>query len=206
MSLSCFIFHFDFDIDFLIYPPTPWGPVCESLIYLPPIFLPPLRAENPCGSTGCCTPLSRLLHSTPGLLRSTPFFPLLPPPPRTRHLLCSKHEISCVANKTCRVFQTEHFLCSTQNISCVPSRTFRVFQAIHCVCSISSYHLIIISSCQYYHKIITSSYHNVIITSYHHIIISSCQRTKKVQVRFGPKVKKKIEIDLFTPPAKIKDS
>ena len=27
-------------------PPTPWGPVCESLGYLPPIVLPPRRAEN----------------------------------------------------------------------------------------------------------------------------------------------------------------
>ena len=24
----------------------PWGPVCESLVYLPPIILPPRRAEN----------------------------------------------------------------------------------------------------------------------------------------------------------------
>ena len=29
-----------------IYPPTPWGPVCGSLVYLPPIVLPPRRAEN----------------------------------------------------------------------------------------------------------------------------------------------------------------
>ena len=27
-------------------PPTPWGPVCGSLVYLPPIILPPWRAEN----------------------------------------------------------------------------------------------------------------------------------------------------------------
>ena len=27
-------------------PPTPWGPVCGSLVYLPPIILPPRRAEN----------------------------------------------------------------------------------------------------------------------------------------------------------------
>ena len=28
------------------YPPTPWGPVCGSLVYLPPIILPPRRAKN----------------------------------------------------------------------------------------------------------------------------------------------------------------
>ena len=27
-------------------PPTLWGPVCGSLVYLPPIVLPPRRAEN----------------------------------------------------------------------------------------------------------------------------------------------------------------
>ena len=27
-------------------PPTPWGPVCGSLVYLPPIILPPRRAET----------------------------------------------------------------------------------------------------------------------------------------------------------------
>ena len=28
------------------HPPTPWGPVCGSLVYLPPIILPPWRAKN----------------------------------------------------------------------------------------------------------------------------------------------------------------
>ena len=120
--------------------------------------------------------------------------------------------------RTFPVFQAGHSLCSKQDIPCVPSRTFLVFQAGHSVCSkqyiacvpyhhiiISSYHHTIISS--YYHHNIISSYHHIIITtSYHHIIISSYRQTKKVQVSFGPKVKKKIQIDVFTPPPKIMES
>ena len=46
------------------HPPTPWGPVCESLVYLPPVILPPPRARNPCGALGLWTPPLGPLDST----------------------------------------------------------------------------------------------------------------------------------------------
>ena len=61
---------------------------------------------------------------------------------------------------------------------------------------ISSYHHIIIPS---YHPIIISSYRHIIISSYHHIIILK----EKLYVGYGPKVNKKTEIELFTPPPKV---
>ena len=120
----------------------------------------------------------------------------------TQHLMCSRQDIF--------VFQKKHFVCSKHDISCVPSKTFPVFHAGRSVYSkqdvpcapratLRVFHTIISS----YHHVITSSYHHIIIRSYDHTIILANQKNAS---QFWPKVKKKIEIDLFTPPPKIVES
>merc|ERR1711938_304634 len=90
--------------------------------------------------------------------------------------MCSKQDISCAPGRTFNVFQARHLLCSKQDNSCVPSKTFNVFQGQPFLCSkhdISSAHLI--------------------ISSYHHILISSCQppRGKSVSRLWAKSQRKK---------------
>ena len=105
-------------------PPTPWGLVCESLVS--PSIPFPAQAGNPCGSTGCCHPLPRLLSSTPGLLSSTPFWVF-----QSLDFLFSNREISSVPIKRFPVFQSRDLQCSNQEMSCAPIKTSPVPSTRH---------------------------------------------------------------------------
>ena len=54
---------------------------------------------------------------------------------KSRGVLCSNQEMSCVRNKRCLVFKSEDFLCSNQETSCVQITRCRVFEPRDVLCS-----------------------------------------------------------------------